>query len=514
MGSAGESRAGPGQPHAIDSVVVAEARSVGVSPGDTVVVGVSGGPDSCSLYLALRHASQLLGFRVHAAHLIHDFRGQEMYDDADFVRNLCADVSLTVDEVDVAAHQQETGESSFEQAARSLRYKFLGSVAQSVGARYAAVAHTADDQAETVLLHIARGSGVHGLRGMSKLARWPTPQQSPDLRVWRPLLDVRRADTIGYCRERGVEYRDDSTNYMSDFARNRVRLHLMPALGEQLNPRMVEALVRLSRISGIQTDYLEERVDDVWAAIAPRDAQQSGITRLRRQELARLHPALLPLVLRRAWGYLTGNNRRLTEGHLAALSGIAIANGSSKFLALPGGYIARTGSEWLELLSESDIEECPYPTLPGPFRITLPWGPIAVGVTKRGEWEVTASKVRLRPGASLDTGEPLSVYMSAEALAEGATVRTWEAGDRMQPLGMSGRRKLKDLFGDSGVPRDWRCRIPIVVASRGIAWAAGVRLADWASVRFQGDEPVEAILVEFDRLEPSVSDSGDHSSAT
>ena len=137
-----------------------------------------------------------------------------------------------------------------------------------------------------------------------------------------------------------------------------------------------------------------------------------------------------------------------------------------------------------------------------------------MGVTKRGGWEVTASKVRLRPGASLDTGEPLSVYMSAGALAEGATVRTWQAGDRMQPLGMSGHRKLKDLFGDSGVPRDWRCRIPIVVASQGIAWAVGVRLADWASVRFQGDEPVEAILVEFERLEPSVSDSGDHSSAT
>lgn len=488
-------------------MVLAEARSIGVSPQDTVVVGVSGGPDSSALFQSLDNAAQALGFNLHAAHLIHDFRGQEKYDDANFVRTLCTPVPLTVDEVDVSAYQRDTGESSFEQAARNLRYDFLASVARTVGARFIAVAHTADDQAETVLLHIARGSGVQGLRGMQKLARWPHPQPEPDLHLWRPLLDARRTDTIDYCQKKGIAYRDDSTNYMSDFARNRVRMNLMPALSEQLNPRVVEALIRLARISGVQTDYMESRVTELWPTVAPDGEQRPGVVRLRRDKLGRLHPALLPLVLRRAWASITGNNKRLTEDHLVKLSEMARASASGKTVFLPGGGVARTRSHWLELLPNPVIEHCPYPEALAPFRITLPWGPIAVGVTKRGEWEVTARTVQLPPQSDLNTGDPLSAYLSPAALAEGATVRAWEPGDRMQPLGMSGHRKLKDLFNDSGLPRDCRLKIPLVVTPHGIAWAVGVRVADWAAVNQRDHKPTDTVLLTFSMSQSPAAES-------
>ena len=143
----------------------------------------------------------------------------------------------------------------------------------------------------------------------------------------------------------------------------------------------------------------------------------------------------------------------------------------------------------------------PYPSAFGEFRLTLPWGPIAVGVTKRGGWEVTAQKATLPAGKCLDTGDPMETYFSATALAEGATVRTWQPGDRIQPLGMSGHRKVQDLFTDAGIPRDWRFRVPLVVTPRGVAWVVGVRIADWAAVRRSPGGSVEAVLVKF-QLDP------------
>ena len=477
------------------------ARRLKLRDTDTVVVGISGGPDSTALLDVLGNIRRRLGirYRLHAAHLIHDFRGQEKYDDAQFVRDFCErqGCQLTVEEADVAAYQRERGVSSFEQAARDLRYEFLGKVARKVGARFVAVAHTADDLAETVLLHIARGSGMHGLRGMTEIAPWPYPGNDPTPQLWRPLLGLRRADTIAYCTERRIGYRDDTTNYMEDFARNRVRLNLMPALAEQLNPRVVHALGRLARTAATQLDFMETCADEHWPAVAPEAVNANGMLRLRRDKLADLHHALQSLVLRRAWISVTGDSKRLTEGHLQHMARIAGGKASGKMVTLPGDYTARTNREWLEIYPVGVPGDCPYPDWPGDFRITLPWGPIAVGVTRRGGWEVTAKTVQLRPGASLNTGDPMQAYLSPPALAESATVRTWRPGDRMQPLGMAGRRKLPDLFADAGLPREWRDKIPLVITPAGIAWAVGVRLADWAAVRRNENEAAEAIQLTF-----------------
>ena len=481
--------------------VLESARRLDLLPTDTVVVGVSGGPDSIALLDMLGSIQETLRirFKRHAAHLIHDFRGQEKYDDAQFVRDFCADrgLELTVEEVDVASYQQERGVSSFEQAARDLRYQFLERVSREAGARFVAVAHTADDLAETVLLHIARGSGMHGLRGMSEVSAWPYPADDQAPRLWRPLLGVRRADTIAYSAMPHAGYRDDSTNYMEDFARNRVRMNLMPALAEQLNPRIVHALGRLARTAATQLDFLEARADEHWPAVAPEGVDANGMLRLRRDKLAELHPASQALVLRRAWTSVTGDSRRLTEGHLQHMASIASGKVSGKTVTLPGSYAARTDGEWLKIYPAEIPDDCPYPDWPGDFRITLPWGPIAIGVTRRGGWEVTAESVKLQPGASLDTGDLMQTYLSPSALAEGATVRTWQPGDRMQPLGMSGRRKLQDLFTDAGQPRNWRDRIPLVVTPAGVAWAVGLRLANWAAVQRDENGEAEAVRLTF-----------------
>ena len=486
----------------LHSTAITTARRAGLEPGDVVVAGVSGGPDSCTLMNVLSRASRRFDFTVQPAHLLHDFRGQETYDDADFVRRMWPECIF--EEVDVAAYQREHGISSFEQAARDVRYGFLARVARQVGARLVAVGHTADDLAETVLLHMARGSGLHGLRGMSELDPWPYSTSphghdapEPDLRVWRPLIDLTRHHTTSYCRNNGIDYRDDSTNYMRDFARNRVRLDLMPALKEQLNPRIVDALGRISRTAAAQVDYMEQQADQLWSQVVAGPVAHDGTLTLDRNALSETHPALLHIILRRAWITVTGHEHRLTERHLAAMSDAASAPGSGKVIELPRGFRFAVGARWATLSGTARADDCPYPDAVREFRLTLPWGPIAVAVTRRDGWEVTAESVRVHAATPLDTRNPLSAYLSSESLREGAIVRTWQPGDRMQPLGMSGTRKLQDIFTDAGIPRHWRERIPLVVTPRGIAWIAGSRIADWAAVRLEGGEAA-ATLIRFE----------------
>ena len=487
------------------------ARRAGLGPEDVVVAGVSGGPDSCALMRVLR-ISQIdtrFAFKVQPAHLMHDFRGQETSDDADFVRRMWPD--CIIEEVDVATYQRENGVSSFEQAARDVRYEFLARVARQVGARLVAVGHTADDLAESVLLHIARGSGMHGLRGMSELDPWPYPTSETghrsldaDLQVWRPLIELTRHHTISYCRNYGIDYRDDSTNYMRDFARNRVRLDIMPALKEQLNPRIVDALGRISRTAAAQVDYMEEQADILWPQIVPEPTPDSGALRLDRDGLAETHPALRHMILRRAWVAVTGHEHRLTERHLTAMSDAASDPGSGKAIQLPRGFRFVVDARWATLKGPGESDDCPYPEPVREFRLTLPWGPIAIAVTRRDGWQVSAESVRVGSATSLDTGHPLTAYLSSDALAEGATVRPWQPGDRMQPLGMTGTRKLQDIFTDARIPRHWRERMPLVVTPRGIAWIVGSRIADWAAVRPEASE----VAATFIRFVPQPSSAG------
>ena len=217
----------------------------GYSGGDRfLVVAVSGGPDSSALVHCLYRLMDRHRLRLHLAHLNHNFRGEEAYADARFVADLAQELGLdaTVAERDVLKFQQERHISSFEQAAREIRYEFLAEVAKSIGANAVATGHTSDDVAETVLLHILRGSGIHGLRGMSELSPWPWPSYRGQLHLFRPLLQATKSETRGYCQALGVAFRSDSGNYLPRFSRNRVRHDLLPQLASEYNPKVRESV--------------------------------------------------------------------------------------------------------------------------------------------------------------------------------------------------------------------------------------------------------------------------------
>ena len=490
-------------------VAGALARAGYSANGARLVVGISGGPDSSSLLHCLSRLSPRHGLRLHAAHLNHDFRGEEAEEDARFAASLAGSLALpaTVERRDVVEFQKQRRISSFEQAARELRYSFLAEVAEKIGASAVAVGHTSDDLAETVLLHIIRGSGIQGLRGMSESSPWPFPREGGELRLFRPLLNAAKADTEAYCRELGQEYREDSGNLLSRFTRNRVRRNLLPLLASEYNPRVRESLVRLSRTASLEADYVESEIERLWpeAAVEEEDAVALNLP-----ALAALHPALQKLLFRKAYARLVGNAHRLGERHLDAMARLAQSRKAGRSLDLPHGLRFHRSYESLRLSRVPGLP-CPYPVLEGVHSLAIPSSEGETAVYQAGPWRVTLRLDSSRapaiegipdnfPGGTV-SGAPSraswTAYLHRPALGQGLDVRTRQPGDRIQPLGMTGEKKLQDFLTDARAPREWRDRVPLLVAGRGIAWVVGYRIAHWARV-MTGELNADALQVTFE----------------
>ena len=457
----------------------------------TLVVAVSGGPDSTALLRCLHSLSEPHGLTLHAAHLNHDFRGAEADADADFAADLAAGLGLdfTVAKEDPVEYQSRRGVSSFEQAAREMRYSFLARTATAVGARAVATGHTADDLAETVLLHVLRGSGLHGLRGMTESAPWPWPPNAAGISLFRPLLEMTKDETRTYCLELGQSYRDDSGNYMWRFARNRVRHRWMPQLAAEFNPRVREAMVRLGRSAADDVDFLEAQVDGIWPEVAQ---EISGRVTFAVSGLSALHPSLQRLVLRRAYRAVFGDTRRLSESHLAAMAGLLRSDRGGGSIDLPrGGKLRRSGDSLV--LTVPDDESGP----PGAGAIPETLLPLPEGTGDEtsatvGSWTVTMRVVEVGDQCPWDGAAPgeLTACLDWTALSKGPViVRTRRPGDRFQPSGMTGHKKLQDFFTDAKVPRDRRDRVPLLIAGERIAWVVGHRTAGWVTPG-AGDGPV------------------------
>ncbi len=464
-----------------------------------LVVGVSGGPDSTALLYCLYRLRKALGLQLHVAHLNHDFRGEEADADAQFVADLALELDLpvTVEKRDPIAYQRERGISSFEQGARELRYAFLAQVATSIGATGVAVAHNADDLAETVLLHILRGTGLHGLRGMAELAPWPWPLNLPQLKLLRPLLEATKAETVAYCNSLGRSFRVDTGNALPRFTRNRVRQNLLPLLTAEYNPRIRESLVRLAHTASLELDYLEEETDAVWPQVlVDADAGDASSVSLHRQALSKLHPALQRMVLRRAYILVAGNARRLRESHLRAMAEATGRRSSGQTLQLPGGWRLHVTHDFMRL-TQNPALDCPYPPLTGEYTVSLPQSTGAVAVTRLEGWEISIQGVTVPGPEQMAQAPPLTAYLDGEAFGRGLQVRSRRPGDRFQPLGMTHHKKLQDFFTDAWVPESWRDRVPLLVASRGIAWVVGHRIAEWARVEAQAGVQGQVYTVTF-----------------
>ncbi len=475
----------------IEERAAAALMKAGLTGRDALLaVAVSGGPDSMALLHVLLRLREPLALRLHVAHIDHDFRGEEAVEDARFVKAQAEALGLpaTIGKEDPVAYKEAHRISSMEEALRLVRYAFLARTAREVGADAVALGHTSDDQAETVLLHIIRGAGLHGLRGMEPDSVLSVRQEGLDVKLVRPLLDVSRAETRAFCEQNGIPFRDDTTNRSMRWTRNRVRYQLMPAL-RGYNPRVQDALLRLSRTASEEVAALEELAERVYQQAT---RSKIGLDALDVRVLRAQTELVRKLVFRRAYQRAAGSSAGLEGRHLDALARLVDAP-PGKRLHLPNGVVASATYGTVRVSARAP-RSVPLPPLEGEHRIAVP------GESHAGLWLVRSSV--LRPPSSFPDGIR-EAALDLDALGHNVCLRSRRPGDRFQPLGVPADKKLQDFFVDEKVPREWRDRVPLLVGERGIAWVVGYRIAHWARVT---PETKRAVLVVFQETGPSLPD--------
>lgn len=456
------------EPAPIDLHGVA-ARSGLIGPDDHVLVAVSGGPDSMALLDVL--ATGGLARRVTAAHFDHRLRPDSARDRAAVERFAAGlGVPCLAGEGDVRARARQHHES-IEQAARALRYAFLHEAADSCGATRIATGHTRDDQIETVLMRLFRHAGIRGLSGI--------PARRGQ--VVRPFLDVPRAATLAHCRSRGITTVHDPTNDDTSIARNDVRHRVLPSI-RAVGAGIDDALLRLAAGAADELARVRRETSAAISEALTRESDDTWALALR--PLARLDGTARYVLLADLLAERLGREARLTRLHQEAFSGLIDAPHPAAAVSLPGAEARREhGVITLCFGARGSRDVAPPVTareLPVPGEVT--WGALCVRaeIVPRAAWY----DVRGRRPESGGDRERQVAYFSLDSIAPPLVARAVREGDRIRPFGMTGHKKLSDVFIDGKVPRHRRANAVVVADAHEVLWVAGVTQSE--STRITG----------------------------
>jgi tRNA(Ile)-lysidine synthase len=422
-----------------------------LSPGDRIVVAVSGGPDSVCLLSVLHALAEELDLILHIAHLDHLFRGKESADEALFVAALAKKMGIpaTIEKIDVPAFCHEQGLSS-QEGARIARYEFLNTVAKSIKASRIATGHTADDQAETLIMRLLRGAGVSGLSAI------------PPIRgaVVRPLIEITRAEVLEYLKEAGLEFKTDPSNIKPVYTRNRIRMDILPVL-KQFNPRIVETLAAEAALLREENEAVEIYLESISSGVINTNKNEIALIRGRFNALPR---AFRRRLLRKAAAMAgEGPDLSLTQTD-EALDFMTTAS-TGRALHLPCG---------LMLVREYDTFVLSQPTPSSSLSRAL----ILPGVTRVPELGIQIDTMIVGPDADTRTaGNYLwQAVFDYDRIGPDLIIRIRKRGDRFFPAGMAGKsKKLQDYFVDRKIPQRKRDSTPLLVSGDDILWVIGHR---------------------------------------
>lgn len=453
----------------LDVLADSASEKCGLTFGKPILAGVSGGADSLTLLVGMVQ----LGYDLVVAHLDHALH-PESAEDAAFVAKLAkaGELPFVSARVDVAGVAAQEG-MSVEEAAREVRYRFLFEQARQHGAQAVAVAHHADDQVETVLMHFLRGAALPGLSGMA--FRRQMPNWDPDIPLVRPLLGIWREEIEAFVADAGLTPREDASNRDQAYFRNRLRHALLPEL-ETYNPRIRQVLWRTADVLGEEDRTLETLTDDAWEACFA--AESSGRVELQRGPFLTHPKALQRRLLRRAIARLRPDLRDI--GFQTVERGLAFAETpcESREIDLAARLnLAAVGELLIVKTWETDLPVLGMPQLPeGWAETTLaPGKPAAL---QQG-WQIEVEVLPELPAGLLDSIGKTSAdeaWLDADLLEERLTVRGRKAGERWQPLGMGGHHQtLQDFFINQKVPAHLRDGWPLVCSAGRVAWAVALR---------------------------------------
>ncbi|RTE02546.1 tRNA lysidine(34) synthetase TilS [Paenibacillus whitsoniae] len=428
--------------------------------GDVVVVAVSGGSDSVALLHVLFRLVGTFGWRLVVAHVNHQFRGAESDAEADFVAGLAARFGLPceIGVIDVPAYIEEASLNA-QAAAREKRYAFLHNVAERYGAQRIALAHHADDQAETVLMRVLRGTGPSGLVGM------PERRREKKVELIRPFLRIYKSDIMNYCKVHAISYCEDSSNASLKYTRNQVRLELLPKL-TAYNEQLPQALNRLADMMQAEDDYMASETERVLRQIV---AFEAGRYRIERRDFTPLHVALQRRLIKLILNCLCADRQQLAYMLVERVREMILKDPVSN-------QVLQVDEEVYIVREYGSIHFQAYAPEPRPYAYAIPRETSEVSLPELNgklilSWMSAEAYKTAVPGSS-----DMDVYLDGDGLIWPLHLRSREHGDRMEPFGLNGTKKVKDMFIDAKMPSTRRDRIPLLVDDSGhILWIAGFR---------------------------------------
>lgn len=428
-----------------------------IEENDNILVGVSGGPDSMALLYILLEIKELIPFNIHIAHVNHGVRGEDAKADQLFVEEIAKKLSLPyyTKNVNMIQYGKDKGISS-EEAGRELRYGFFREILVSLGGGKIAVAHNMNDQAETLIMRFLRGTGIDGLKGMDFITK----------DIIRPILGIDRREIETYILDNKIDTVLDKTNLESIYSRNKVRLELIPYIEENFNPNIVNTLWRTSRISSIDSEFLEESSEERYNIIVKSQDKHSII--LDSDKLLKEHKSIQQRIIRSCISKVNGSLQGITETQVSSVINLFQASNTGKEVHLSNGIVAKTS--YGDLIIEKNINKDVNRYL---YKLKSP------GVNNLEDigYSFNIEIFPMDKGFTIDK-EKNTRYFDFDVVKGDLFVRNRLEGDRLTPFGMRGTKKLKDYFIDEKVPKETRDKIPLIVDDENILWVVGYRTND------------------------------------
>ncbi|AJY74950.1 tRNA lysidine(34) synthetase TilS [Paenibacillus beijingensis] len=431
--------------------------------GDTLLVAVSGGPDSMALLHALHRLSERLGLTIAAAHVDHRFRGGESEREAQGVRAFAASLGIPCESaaIDVPAYIEETG-MNLQAAARLLRYRFLHESAARLGASRIALAHHADDQAETVLMRVLRGTSTSGLAGI------PLRRREKNVELIRPLLRMYKKELIRYCEDNSISYYVDSSNEKRDYFRNEIRLDALPYLS-RYNDRLTESLCRLADIASAEDELLRLETEAAYTRLV---TAKPGECEVSAAAFAGLHVALQRRLIKLILNYLGLENEPTPYERVETIRMASLAEAPATWKTDAGrGVIFRREYDLLRWTAPGTAGE----------DAGQPASSFVYKAPEEGDLAVPQSGLRFRferlaPGSQTERQRRWEALFDLNGLTFPLTVRSRRPGDRMTVLGLNGSKKVQDMFIDAKIAPSRRGLVPLLTDGTGeLLWIPGVR---------------------------------------
>lgn len=438
-----------------------------INKGDKVIVALSGGPDSMTLLHILYNLREKYDMKVYAAHINHMLRSADSDEDEVACRAFCQEreIEFFSKSVDIASVATQNNIST-EMAGRDARYSFFEELLHKLEANKVAIAHNLNDQAETVLMRLMRGTGIEGLIGIKPIR---------DEIYIRPIININRQEIEEYCHGNNLPVRIDKTNFEPIYSRNKVRLELIPYIQKNFNSDIITTINRMCELLKRDEDYIQQNVTKVFQKYCDITEEKVIIYK----DTFCFHPSIVSRVIRKALLIFQGDINNIQNIHIENVIKLQ-KSPTGKFTILPKEILVRNVYGDIEITRESKNKK-----VNTDVSIKL-----AIGENYIDE---LGMKVCIKPVTNYKTmnfkGNDNIKYFNSTNI-KNITLRFRKNGDRFSPLGIKGSKKLKDIFIDFKIPREMRDFIPLLCFDEDISWIIGYKISD----KFKVHEGVNNII--------------------